>query len=70
MLLYIIINQTIFLMTLIPRFGSLELQNQVMQNDVIIQVTNSKVSMEILFLSYYFDFIKYRISLRVTNSKV
>ena len=57
-------------MTLIPRFGSLELQNQVMQNDVIIQVTNSKVSMEILFLSYYFDFIKYRISLRVTNSKV
>ena len=57
-------------MTLIPRFGSLELQNQVMQNDVIIQVTNSKVSMEILFLSYYFDFIKYQISLRVTNSKV
>ena len=57
-------------MTLIPRFGSLELQNQVMQNDVIIQVTNSKVFMEILFLSYYFDFIKYRISLRVTNSKV
>ena len=57
-------------MTLIPRFGSLELQNQVMQNDVIIQVTNSEVFMEILFLSYYFDFIKYRISLRVTNSKV
>ena len=57
-------------MTLIPRFGSLELQNQVMQNDVIIQVTNSKVFMEILFLSYDFDFIKYRISLRVTNSKV
>ena len=57
-------------MTLIPRFGSLELQNQVMQNDAIIQVTNSKVFMEILFSSYYFDFIKYRISLRVTNSKV
>ena len=34
------------------KFRILELQNQVMQNDVTLQVTNSKMFIEILVWSY------------------
>ena len=48
----------------------IELQNPVTQNDVPLQVTNSKVFIEILLSSYLLDFVKYWIKLRVTTSKV
>ena len=52
------------------RFGTLELQNQVTQNDVKLRVNNSKAFTEILLSSYLHDFVKHYTSLWVTNSKV
>ena len=37
--------------------------------DVALRVTNSKSFIEVLFSSYKFDFVKYWISPRVSNSK-
>ena len=37
----------------------IKLRSQVKQNDVTLQVTNSKFFIEILFWSYELDFIKY-----------
>ena len=52
------------------RFGTLELQNRVTQNDVKLRVNNSKAFTEILLSSYLHDFVKHYTSLWVTNSKV
>ena len=52
------------------RFGTLELQNQVTQNDIKLRVNNSKAFTEILLSSYLHDFVKHYTSLWVTNSKV
>ena len=51
------------------RFGTLELQNRVTQNDVKLRVNNSKAFTEILLSSYLHDFVKHYTSLWVTNSK-
>ena len=48
----------------------MELRNQLTQSDVILRVNNSKIFIEFLLSSYYLDFVKYWIKLRVTNSKV
>ena len=37
----------------------IELQNRVTQNDGTLRVTNSKIVIEILLLSYWLGFIKY-----------
>ena len=52
------------------RFGTLELQNRVTQNDVKLRFNNSKAFTEILLSSYLHDFVKHYTSLWVTNSKV
>ena len=52
------------------RFGTLDLQNRVTQNDVKRRVNNSKAFREILLSSYLHDFVKHYTSLWVTNSKV
>ena len=52
------------------RFGTLDLQNRVTQNDVKLRVNNSKAFTEILLSSYLHDFVKHYTSLWVTNSKV
>ena len=44
---------------LIMRFGILEWQNRVTQNDVTLQVTNSKIFKEILLSSHLPDFVKH-----------
>ena len=48
----------------------MELRNQLTQSDVTLRVNNSKIFIEFLLSSYYLDFVKYWIKLRVTNSKV
>ena len=47
-----------------------DLRNPVMQNDVTLRVTNSKIFIEILLSSYLLDFIKYWIKLQISNSKI
>ena len=43
------------------RFRILELRNRVLQNDVTLRVTNSKMFIEIILSSYLLDFVKYQI---------
>ena len=63
-------KQDFFAVSVLERFGILELPNRVTQNDVTLRVTNSEIFIEILFPSYWLDFTKHEIKLGVTNSKL